>query len=65
MTNPVGRPSIAPELRKTHKKLAIYPTTKEKVKRIALKNNIQIVDLIDNLINGAYDEEGNRRRARG
>lgn len=57
--NPVGRPPLPPEQRKTHKRLAVYPDTFNKVKLIAIKNKVKIVDLIEELVNKHYDKEGN------
>lgn len=60
--NPVGRPSLSPELRKTHKRVAVYLQTYQKIRLIAQVNHIKIVDLIETLINRTYNDEGNRKR---
>lgn len=58
--NPVGRPTLLPEERKTHKRVALYPATYSKVKLIAKTQKVKIVDLINNLVNEAYDDDGAR-----
>ena len=59
--NPVGRPTLSPEQRKTHKRIALYPNTYNKVKLVVSQNKVKIVDLIKELVDEAYDENGNRR----
>lgn len=64
MKNPVGRPVLPPELRKTHKRVAVSPETYQKIRLIAKVNRVKIVNLITDLINKAYDNEGNSRRGK-
>lgn len=58
--NPVGRPSLPPEQRKTHKRIALYPRTYLKVKRIIKQNKLKIVDLIEELVDEAYNDDGTK-----
>lgn len=60
MNNPVGRPALPPEQRKTHKRIALYPPTYRKVKRIAAIHKVKIVDLIATLIDKTYNDEGEK-----
>jgi hypothetical protein len=60
MKNPVGRPTLSPEMRKTHKRVAVRPETYRKIRLISLVNDIMIVDLINTLVEEKYNDEGER-----
>lgn len=53
--NKGGRPPFAAEDRKTYKRLAIRPSTYEKIKEQSTKHEMQIQDYIEMVVNKEWE----------